>query len=422
MTPLDPDVTYRTTCRACRGPLEQVLRLGDLRLNAFPANLEELEAVPRVPHTLCVCVRCGLCQLAHTINPDLAYRQYWYRSGINEAMRDELTMIVKEAVAQVSLAATDYVLDIGANDGTLLAAYKALPGYAPITVGVEPARNLKDPLSTWADIVVSDYFPTAQLDRLTGRMQIITAIAMAYDVEDPVGFFRAIKTLLAPHGIAVVQFQDLEQQLACCAFDNIVPEHLEYYTLSSLQPILAQAGLQVRRVQHTSINGGSLRVTLGHPSALGSEPSVHKQQLREELAGLSTDAIRHGDLLAFDRFRRRVEDTTTQIQATVTQALDSGAVLDWYGASTKSNVTMQVLGIGPEAIRQCLDRNPEKHGRLTITGIPIVGEAVGRASAADAWIVGVWQFRDMVLRREATYLKGGGRMIFPLPVVEVVHE
>lgn len=414
-------LTYRTTCRACTGPLEPVLHLGELRLNAFPGTLPELAAVPRVPHTLTVCLRCGLCQLAHTIPPDWAYREYWYRSAVNESMVVELTTIVKEAAAQVNLSAQDYVLDIGANDGTLLAAYKAMPGYPPITVGVEPARNLKDDLARSADIVVTDYFPTRELDRLAGRMTIITAIAMAYDVEDPVGFFTSIKALLAPNGIAVIQFQDLEQQIRCCAFDNIVPEHLEYYTLSSLLPIVAAAGLQIRRVQATPINGGSLRVTLGHPSAHGSEASVNKQLRKEEAVGLSTTGIRQGDLLAFERFRRRVETTVRQVQGVVQQAQADGATLDWYGASTKSNVTMQVLGLGALQVRQCWDRNPDKHGRLTVTGIPIVSEDVGRVQPPDLLLGGIWQFRDVVLRREAEYLKQGGRILFPLPVVEMVE-
>lgn len=416
-----PDgLTYRTTCRACVGPLEPVLSLGDLRLNAFPATQQELAAVPTVPHILTVCLRCGLCQLAYTIPPDWAYREYWYRSSVNESMVAELQQIVKEAAAQVSLSAQDYVLDIGSNDGTLLAVYKTLP-YAPITVGVEPAYNLKDALAQHADIVINDYFPTPALDNLRGRCKVITAIAMAYDVEDPCAFFTAIKALLAPDGVAVVQFQDLEQQLRCCAYDNVVPEHLLYYTLSSLQPILAVAGLQVRRVLTTPINGGSLRVTIGHLSKQGSDRSVAQQLDREEKAGLSTFAIQSGDLLAFERFRRRVETTCTQIKAVLDQARDVGRVVDWLGASTKSNVTMQVLGVGPQQMRQCIDRNVEKHGRLTLTGIPIVSEEVGRQNPADAMLVGIWQFRDFVLQREQAYLKAGGRLIFPLPNVEIVE-
>ena len=424
-TPPDPaQIRRHFNCRACNGPLRPILDLGNHRLNDFPAAGDDLESRREIPLVLMVCVDCSLVQLGHTVPPDWMYRTYWYRSAVNESMVAELRGIVKEAAAQVPLAATDYVLDIGANDGTLLAAYLSLP-YHPIRAAVEPARNLHDHLSRYTDILIPEYFPTDQLDRLAGRFKVITAIACCYDLEDPVAFFRQIARLLHPAGIAVVQFQDLLQQIHATAFDNIVHEHLEYYTLGSLLEICLDSGLQADRVQPSAINGGSLRVTLRRVEKGGKGrlmPTVAAQLLAEHEAGLSVEQIGRGDLSAFTFFRTRVSTICAHLQAILAVARSQGQVVDWYGASTKSNCTLQVLGWGPGEIRQAIDRNPEKAGRRTITGIPIVGEKDWMANPAPITLIGIWQFKDFVLKRERAYLKQGGAFVIPLPHVEIIQE
>jgi NDP-4-keto-2,6-dideoxyhexose 3-C-methyltransferase len=420
MTPLT-EIQSRNTCRVCHQKLEIVLELGELRLNAFPTTLEEIEDVPRVPHTLAVCRGCGLAQLIHTVPPDWMYRQYYYLSGVNEMMQQELLSIVQQARGMVPLTSKDSVLDIGANDGTLLSYYKVSGWETPTRIAVDPADNLQDRLSDHCDIRVHGYFPTDHLSGLAGGIKIITAIACSYDLEDPVGFFTAIRTLLHPEGVAIVQFQDMGQQISSCAFDNIVPEHLEYYTLGSLLEVVKRASLQVVDCLTTPINGGSLRVTLRPQAhaAVNPRASLMQQLAIEDQQGLGR-ALLQGDLSAYHAFAKRVALRQLQIRSTLESSLAQHATIDLYGASTKGNVLAQMLGLGPGQVRQAIDRSVEKHGRYTVTGVPIVGEEQGRKQPADVWIVPIWQFKPSVLERNQWFLDGGGQIIFPLPAVEIV--
>ena len=118
--PIAQSILKRISCRACQGPLLEILNLGDLRLNAFSRTLEDLAAVERVPLVLMGCQGCGLVQLDRTVPQDLLYRHYWYRSSVNESMVEELKDVVREAISLVPVQPTDRVMDIGANDGTLL--------------------------------------------------------------------------------------------------------------------------------------------------------------------------------------------------------------------------------------------------------------------------------------------------------------
>ena len=92
-----------------------------------------------------------------------------------------------------------------------------------------------------------------------------------------------------------------------------------------------------------------------------------------------------------------------------------------YGASTKGNVLLQFCGFGPEHIEAIADVNPDKFGHVTPgTGIPILPEEEIRSRRPDYLIVFPWHFRDSVIDREDDYLRAGGRLIFPLPEIEIV--
>ncbi len=74
----------------------------------------------RFPLNVVLCESCGLLQLKETVNRDLLFRDYFYRSGTNPMMRESLNDVVEALLDQVELHDGDDVLDIGCNDGTML--------------------------------------------------------------------------------------------------------------------------------------------------------------------------------------------------------------------------------------------------------------------------------------------------------------
>src|SRR5262245_61367617 len=297
-------------CRACTGPLDPFLDLGTPQLTGYLAPDDPPR--PEVPLVLCACSDCKLVQLRHTTPRELLFSQYWYRSGVNEVMRAELMDVVREAVVRVGgLGRNDVVLDIGANDGTLLASY---PNVAPriSRVAFEPAFNLQAGLQDHADLIFRSYFPDgcAQLldeYQLGGRVKIITAIAMVYAIDDLTPFLTAIATLLHEDGVCIVQFQDLDQMLRRCAFDNICHEHLTYLSLRSVEALLKPYGLVVTHVDRRPINGGSLRLTIRH-EGWAPHQSVLRQRIEEEGCH---------DWGTLEHFAWRVEESKRQIRAAI---------------------------------------------------------------------------------------------------------
>jgi NDP-4-keto-2,6-dideoxyhexose 3-C-methyltransferase len=392
------DVKEIAMCRACGSTrLETVLDLGNLCVSDFvgPCQVDDED---RAPLELMVCDDCSLVQLRHTVDRDRLYRDYWYHSGTNESMVAALRDVAEDAVARLPFPATNdtAVLDIGANDGTLL---RMFPGHWQ-RHGFEPSDLVYDARKDGA-MVAHGYFPPDHPPFERDGYNIITSIAMFYDVDDVNGFVEAIKNWLHPDGVWVCQFQDLHAMLACNGFDNICHEHLTYWGRYAFYDLVARHGLQVVGVSHNKTNGGSVRYIVKHGNWNPPKPEPkHATQFRYQL----------------HRFSREVERLKETTLLMLTEWKAQGKTVYGYGASTKGNTLLQYYGIGPELLPAIADRNPDKWGRLTVgTHIPIISEEEMRQRKPDYLFCLPWHFIDSFTKREdATF-------IVPLPSLHLAR-
>ena len=83
---------------------------------------------------------------------------------------------------------------------------------------------------------------------------------------------------------------------------------------------------------------------------------------------------------------------------------------------------VNAIEITPELLPAIAEVNEEKFGAFAANGIPIIPEAEARARRPDYMLVLPWHFRGNICDRESSYLRGGGKLIFPLPRIEVVSR
>lgn len=402
-------------CRLCgTDDLVTVLELGDqARTGAFPMPGEP---VPRGPLTLMRCPACTLVQLGESFAPAEMYGvSYGYRSGLNRSMVEHLERKAQGLEALVGLNQDDVVLDIGSNDGTLLKAYTTNPS----RIGIDPLA--KQFLRYYGDIetVVPDFFSAGKFWEVSEHpARIITSIACFYDLENPVAFAKDVRDCLAPDGVWHLEQSYLPAMLRANAYDTVCHEHLEYYSLTTIKRILEEADLQVVDVRFNQINGGSFAVTASHRGSPLFRPawSHISDVLRNEQEWLRLDTR-----WPFDEFKQRVFHHRNELVGLIDDLRANGKTIMGYGASTKGNVLLQFCGFGPTDIQAIAEVNEEKYGHVTPgTNIPIVPEAVMRAVQPDYLLVLPWHFRDSIIEREHEYLAAGGKLIFPLPKIEIV--
>jgi hypothetical protein len=111
------------------------------------------------------------------------------------------------------------------------------------------------------------------------------------------------------------------------------------------------------------------------------------------------------------------------LQKLIRSLVKDGKRVLGYGASTKGNVLLQFCQFGPADLPAIAEVNAEKYGAFTPgTGIPIVSEADARAMRPDFFLVLPWHFKESIVRREQEFLASGGKLIFPLPEIEIVGD
>lgn len=411
-------------CRSCGSrELKDILNLGRQSIVGFTIEKKKPILAPLV---LTLCNNCKLLQLKHTTKPEFLWNEeYGYRSGVNKTMRNELKDIAQKAEELANLKPSDVVLDIGCNDGTLLDSYETDKIFR---FGIDPSHNVvslafrtlekygEDNFSLTIDFFNKNVYQKSA-DK---KAKIITAIAMFYDLDNPNKFLDDINKIMNDEGIFIIQQNYLVDMLNNNAFDNILHEHLEYYSLTSLINLLKKHSLEVFDVTTNNINGGSFRTFIkksgSNISSQGGKERVDRMLKKEGQAGLLSAKT-------YENFAKRVKNIGEKLKNFLKKEVKKGKTVHVYGASTRGNSLLQFYGIDNKLIKAASERNPYKWGKITLgTNIPIISEKESRSLNPDYYLALPWYFRDEFLEREKDFLTSGGKFIFPLPKFEVVGK
>ena len=388
--------TTISKCRLCGSKdLEFLLSLGNHYVNDFPEKLPPKSI--KCPVEMIECQNCSLIQLKHSAQQEILYaRHYWYKSGINDVIKNDLKEIA--GIAMKYMEKGDTILDIGANDGTFLSFvsgdYKR--------VGCEPADNLIGELRKHADVALHDFWGGEKnIYQEKEKAKVITAIGMFYDLEDPLKFVSDAKDVLHQDGIFIAQLMTAKPMVENNDLGNLCHEHLEFYHYPSLKYLFEAAGLEIYKIEENKINGGSYRIFARH----FRNGSINYPESK----------------IDWTLFRKNIEENREKCVSFIKKEAGDGKKIYAYGASTKGNTILQYYELGPDLIKGAADKDSEKYGKYMLTGIPIVPEEEGRRQA-DYFLILPYAFADMFAKREEEWLKKGGKFIVPLPNFRVLSS
>jgi len=401
--------TTRTTCRVCGSErLVSRMSLGSHYINDFPWPGKAYEG-PKCPIDIFQCLHCTLVQNIHTARQELLYTgHYWYKSGTTETMRKALMNVVTCAKSEVILRDGDVVLDIGSNDGTLLRCYdKCL-----VTVGVEPATNLASHPQEGVHSLINDFWSAeVYWNEISRPAKIITAIGMFYDLDDPNQFIADVKKALHPDGVFIAQLMCLHNMLNVADLGNFAHEHLEFYTLTSLDYLLNAHGLEIYKIETNEVNGESYRLYIQHIGGCReTHPSVPQARYNEQ-----------GIEKRLHDFGIQMNINAINLNRFIQTQVVNGKSVWVYGASTKGNTILQYMGLNDRRIVAAVDKDKSKWGRVTVgTNIPITSEETMRKADPDFLLVLPYAFFDEFFARESEWHSKGGKFIIPLPEMRIV--
>jgi 2-polyprenyl-3-methyl-5-hydroxy-6-metoxy-1,4-benzoquinol methylase len=405
-------------CRHCGSRLR--LPLIDMG-SAPPSNAYLTEAALRAPETwfplrVLVCESCWLVQTEDFARAEELFgASYAYFSGFSTSWLQHCERYVAEMVSRFGLGPGSHVVEVGANDGSLLQHVKALG--IPCT-GVEPTASTAAAARARGIPIVGDFFGTRLAEALAGQgkhADLIVANNVLAHVPDINDFVAGFTTLLKPQGVATFEFPHLERMIENVQFDTIYHEHFSYLSLAVVDRIFKEQGLAIFDVEELRTHGGSLRVFAARREAgRHGQGQRFAEVLRQELeAGMATAGF-------YATFQARAEKVKDDFLGFLLEAKARGASLAAYGAAAKGNTLLNFAGVRPDLVPFVVDRNPAKHGKfLPGSRIPIVPEDRLREARPDIVVILPWNLKAEI-GQQLEYVRGwGGRIVTAIPHLEI---
>lgn len=403
------------SCRSCgSNSLDRFLELGVQPLSGvFPKKSEEDPMAG--PLNLVKCASCHLVQLEHNYPLDEMYGDnYGYRSGLNASMVAHLNAKVSKLFTHFNLSNSSTVLDIGSNDGTLL---NAIPGDGCKRIGMDPTITKFGEYYKDSIIKIPEFFTAESFLRASEKADLITSISMLYDLQNPMDFVRDIEKSLAAEGVWHFEQSYLPTMMEANAYDTVCHEHLEYYSLHSINVMLELANLRIIDVEFNSTNGGSFAVTATKIGNLHRvNPLVTWFIEREKSLELDKMEIYH-------KFQSNVQNHLELMKSFFTLTSENNLEVFGLGASTKGNVLLNASNIDSSLMSAIVDVNEYKWGRVTPgSRIPIISEEEFKEKNPDFAFVLPWHFKASMNNRYKEFMAGGGKLVYPLPIFEVLGD
>lgn len=379
----------------------------------------------KVPMTLTLCSDskekngCGLLQLREEVEPTFLYSRYFYRSSTNKTMIKDLNDVVLDIQNKVNLTDGDIVVDIGANDCTMIQFYPANLN----RVAIEPAKNID-----WSSVdssvkIINNYFSANVFKEAMPlkKVKVFSCCAMFYDLADPNKFVNDIKTLLADDGIWCIQLSYLPSMINNMNFYDICHEHLSYYSVNSLSYLLERNGLHIFDVSLNDVNGGSARVFVSHKENTGVVTKINENNLDKLMQFEKSMDLK--EKKTYLNFYSDILNIQKKIKDFFKNELAKGNKIIGLGASTKGNILLQFFGITKEMMPYISEINATKIGLRTLgSDFELISEDAASALNPSTYLVLPWYFKDEIIKREDKFIKKGGALLFPMPYIHLVTK
>lgn len=408
--------------------MKKLVELGNHYISDFIKCDEDYQNRKKYSLDIVLDEKIGAGKLQQVAPKEAMWGKYWYRSGINLSMTEQLKNVAEEIASRIKYKKGNIWLDIACNDGTM---FKFIPNEF-IKLGIDPCDDSYYSESCkLANRVVQEYFSEDSYKK-TGygkeKCKVITTIAMFYDLEDANPFIEDINKVLDEDGLWVIQLSYTPLMLQQLAFDNICHEHNYYHSLSSLKNLFDKHNLKIVDASLNDANGGSIRVYIQKQNA--KIDSFATGPMRD-VCNFRVQTLLNYEKTNFDISKPEVWEVFSQrINTLKSQTVDfiksekaKGKIICGYGASTKGNTLLQWFGLDYTLIDAIAEKSQYKFGLKTIgTNIPILSEEEVRKMKPDYMLVLPWHFIKEFVEREDAYLQSGGKLIVPCPEFKIYEK
>lgn len=408
--------TRRTDCRLC-GNTDLVLALplapspiGDHYVSAEARS----EPQPSYPLDLFLCNTCGHLQLLDVIAPESLFGEYTFVTASSTGLVQHFRDHAEQVAHRTGVPTGSLVVEIGSNDGTLLAFYRQR---GLRTLGVDPAagiaaRATAAGIETLPALFTRGLAETIRRDR--GPAALVEANNVYAHVDDIAGLTDGVRLLLAPDGVFVFEVSYLVDTLDKKLFDTVYHEHLSYHALEPLVRFFAAHDLELFDVERIPTKGGSIR---GYVQPAGG-PRARTAALDALLALEAGRGLDRPE--TFQRFAADLRIVKDRLHETLTALRGGGGGIAGFGASVTVTTLLHHFELGG-MIDYLVDDNPAKQGSYSPgLHLPVLDSRTLHERQPTAVVILAWQYAAAIIKKHARYLDTGGTFLIPLPEVRTI--
>ena len=367
----------------------------------------------RFPLNLCMCSSCCHIQIDTLIDPNILFSDYPYLSNSGSAMSKRLDALAEKYIKEFQLKESDFVLEIGSNDGYLLSKFQEI---GCTVLGIDPAI-IPTNLATQNGVpTIVDFFSSKVASNLRGTYplpKIIIAnnvLAHSNELQD---IFKGIFELMNEETTAIIEFSYVLDVYEKLLFDTIYHEHTSYHSLLPLSIFLNSLGLKVIHFERFAAHGGSARVYLALKSSNRSiSASVLQASQREE-------SIKLHDVASWKTFQIRIDKLSREIKSVITTMKSSGQTLIGYGVPAKFSSLFHILNLSEDKFDFIVDDNPYKVGKFA-PGTSIIVSDPDLLPVVDNVIIFSWNYSDSIIEKLLNRNNVRRHIIVPLPEFRVI--
>lgn len=393
-------------CRSCSS--NKIVSFLNLGFQPLANSLKQKKNLKesKYPLSLVFCNSCKLVQLKETVNKSILFKDYIWVTGTSKDTIKYLENLGKKIKNLGFLNSKTLITEIASNDGTFLKILKKM-GYKNL-IGVDPAINLAKKANKQGIKTIADFWSNSLAKKITskyGKSDLIIARNVIPHVSGLLSVIKGIKKNLSSDGVGIIEFHDSSLILSELHYDSIYHEHLNYFSLYSIERLLLSNKLYPFHIEKSPISGGSL--VLFFDNGIRNKTKKYLNKIDND----SRNKI--NDLNTWKKFAKEVKNHKIQINNFLNKRKNK--IIIGFGSSARSQTFLNFCKITSRKISTIIDNNELKHNLYAPGSNIKVKKFTNKVlQNADYIFILAWNFKKEIMQQcKASKFSGKFLTAFP---------
>ncbi len=247
-----------TKCRVCDSKnLIDIVNLGRQPLaNALLKNKKQTKKEIKIPLILCVCKKCKLVQLKHTVKPSILFKKYFWVTATSNRVKSYRKFFFDKIKKYIKLK-NNFVCEIASNDGFFLEPIKNNND----VIGIDPAENIAKIANLKGIKTHVNFFNFNTSKKIfkiyKKKPELVICRNVIPHIENIKSVMKGLNNIISEDGVGAIEFHNAKNIINNNHYDYIYHEHIFYFTLTSINDVLKRNGLYGFDYFQSPISGGS---------------------------------------------------------------------------------------------------------------------------------------------------------------------